>query len=202
MNTLDNLKENIREEINNFKKEQNIKNNNNYNYNKKNGNLTSKEILTEYFNKIKQSSKLNISHNSLLQNKNNLDINSLEISGISNFNIDEIKKNDEIKLNNNDKLSPSPLNKNDLYINKTEINNNISEKNNNCIIYETFKNMLNKNKNNYKKEITQNLNQNKNIDDNKIITGRFQNDEFKSNNKFNFIEFGENVKNNNISYLN
>ena len=45
-----------------------------------NGTLTSKEILNDYFNKIKQSSKLNISHNSMLTSKNNIDNNnSLEI---------------------------------------------------------------------------------------------------------------------------
>ena len=78
-NTLESIKDDIREELSNLKKEKNEKQKNTYNkllkLKNKNGNLTSKEILNDYFNKIKQSSKLNISHNSLFSNQNFIDNN-------------------------------------------------------------------------------------------------------------------------------
>ena len=81
-NTLESIKDDIREELSNLKKEKSEKQKSNYNkllkYKNKNCNLTSKEILIDYFNKIKQASKLNISHNSILSSKNNFDNNSLE----------------------------------------------------------------------------------------------------------------------------
>ena len=99
-NTLESIKDDIREELSNLKKEKSEKQKSNYNkllkYKNKNGNLTSKEILIDYFNKIKQASKLNISHNSILSSKNNFDNNSLEISEISNFDMDEIKTDKNI----------------------------------------------------------------------------------------------------------
>ena len=166
-NSLENIKDNIKEELIKFKKEQNEKIKHNYNNillnyksSNNNGTQSSKEILSEYFNKIKKSSKLNISHNSIVSNKNNLNLNSLEISEISNFNIDDNKHiNDKYYIGN-------------IYDNKN--NQVINKQNNKSIIYETFKNSLNKNKNNF----TQNYKNNNiiiNNDENKIITGRFQN---------------------------
>ena len=128
-NALENIKDDIREELNNLKKEKVEKQQNNYfkllKHKNNNRGQTSKEILAEYFNKIKQSSKLNISHNSILSSKNNFENNSLEISGISNFNMDELKyknndDNDENnnKINNNNCLNKKIFDENEKNTNK------------------------------------------------------------------------------------
>ena len=213
-NTLESIKDDIREELNNLKKEKTEKLNKNKNklskYKNSNGNLTSKEILNEYFNKIKQSSKLNISHNSILSSKNNIDNNnnSLEISEISNFNIDDLKiknNNNNTESNKNNNLNKNynikTLNENENKSNKIYNNylgsknlqiTNTSEKN---IIYETFKNMLNKNKLN----INNNLRNNESIEDNnKLSTARFHSNEPEINEKYlNILEKNENIEQNN-----
>ena len=197
-NTLESIKDDIREELSNLKKEKNEKQKNTYNkllkLKNKNGNLTSKEILIDYFNKIKQTSKLNISHNSLLSSKNNLDDNSLEISKISNFDMDELKLDKNINnIDENNKMNKIYQNKtleenksqtNKIFKNYLEAKNipsTISNENN--IIYETFKNMLNKNKrsiNTNKLNTISNLN---NKDEEcKLPTARFKTNDSELNN--------------------
>ena len=220
-NTLESIKDDIREELSNLKKEKSEKQKSNYNkllkYKNKNGNLTSKEILIDYFNKIKQASKLNISHNSILSSKNNFDNNSLEISEISNFDMDEIKTDKNIhninekNINNfhNKTLEENKSQTNKIFNNYIEAKNaQITNNNENNIIYETFKNMLNKNKKNINTHIANtvsNLNNLKNINNNdeecKLSTARFKTNESQINDKFINILEKEKIKEENYKVI-
>ena len=163
--TLDSIKDSIREELSVLRKDKTTKykvSNNSTIKSKKDTPMTSKELLTDYFNNIKQKSKLNINHNNILNSKN-LNPNSLEISALKNLNADELKTNNN--FNNN-------------------INNNAG---NNFIIYETFKNMLNKNKNKIENNEINLYDINA-----KIKTGRFGGD--IQENKIENINFMENDK--------
>ena len=221
-NTLESIKDDIREELSNLKKEKSEKQKSNYNkllkYKNKNGNLTSKEILIDYFNKIKQASKLNISHNSILSSKNNFDNNSLEISEISNFDMDEIKTDKNIhninekNINNfhNKTLEENKSQTNKIFNNYIVAKNaKITNNNENNIIYETFKNMLNKNKKNintHKANTVSNLNNLKNINNNndeecKLSTARFKTNESQINDKFINILEKEKIKEENYKII-
>ena len=221
-NTLESIKDDIREELSNLKKEKSEKQKSNYNkllkYKNKNGNLTSKEILIDYFNKIKQASKLNISHNSILSSKNNFDNNSLEISEISNFDMDEIKTDKNIhninekNINNfhNKTLEENKSQTNKIFNNYIVAKNaKITNNNENNIIYETFKNMLNKNKKNINTHIANtvsNLNNLKNINNNndeecKLSTARFKTNESQINDKFINILEKEKIKEENYKII-
>ena len=220
-NTLESIKDDIREELSNLKKEKSEKQKSNYNkllkYKKKNCNLTSKEILIDYFNKIKQASKLNISHNSILSSKNNFDNNSLEISEISNFDMDEIKTDKNIhninekNINNfhNKTLEENKSQTNKIFNNYIVAKNaKITNNNENNIIYETFKNMLNKNKKNINTHIANtvsNLNNLKNINNNdeecKLSTARFKTNESQINDKFMNILEKEKIKEENYKVI-
>ena len=220
-NTLESIKDDIREELSNLKKEKSEKQKSNYNkllkYKNKNGNLTSKEILIDYFNKIKQASKLNISHNSILSSKNNFDNNSLEISEISNFDMEEIKTDKNIhninekniKNFHNKTLEENKSQTNKIFNNYIEAKNaQITNNNENNIIYETFKNMLNKNKKNINTHIANtvsNLNNLKNINNNdeecKLSTARFKTNESQINDKFMNILEKEKIKEENYKVI-
>ena len=134
--TIQSLKDSIRQEVISYKK--NVKNENKYSNNKgfNQNKQSSKAQISDYFNKIKHNNKINLS-------------NTLSINDNINYN-----KNELSSLNSNDNLG--------------NINNKQHEQN--YIIFETFKNILNKNNNN---------NNNNNIFNNNIPsshkteTGRF-----------------------------
>ena len=187
--TLDSIKDSIREELSILRKDKTTKyreSNNSNAKSKKDTPMTSKELLSDYFNNIKQKSKLNINHNNNILNSKNLNPNSLEISALKNINSDELKTN-----NNN-------------------INNNIE---NNFIIYETFKNMLNKNKSKIDNNNEINLYENNlkmktgrfGVDkqDNKNESINFmEKNKIQENEKSDFIENNFEVKNGNNNEFN
>ena len=188
--TLDSIKDSIREELSVLRKDKTTKykvSNNSTIKSKKDTPMTSKELLTDYFNNIKQKSKLNINHNNILNSKN-LNPNSLEISALKNLNADELKTNNN--FNNN-------------------INNNAG---NNFIIYETFKNMLNKNKNKIENneinlyDINAKIKTGRfggDIQENKIENTNFmENDKIQEKEKINFVENNYETKNENKNDFN